>query len=192
MMTDFLADFYDEAESPLDAYEGYLLTTETLFKRSAWDRMVMEHQGRFAKYRIEFHYLPDDERIVAKCYSEMMLDVEYEALAAPLILKINRGLSYGHFDMTVAGHPVFKHALNLRGVDERVAVEEMEIFRDQAVAAFDQRYPALSVMRNHMKRLADAGFVLEMDDFLPAVNDNPHEGGAQNLTLALMDVKGEG
>lgn len=186
-MNDFLADFYDEAESPVDAYEAFLLTTETIYSRSAWDRVVLDQLGRFAGYKLEFLYLPDDGHIVARCWGDLMLDPEYEALAAPLILKINRGLAMGHFDMAPTGHPVLKHSLCVAGLDEKSVVARLEEFRTRAVALFDQSYAALSVMQNHMKRLAEAGFVLEMDDFLPAVNDN-----AGHLSFALMDVKGEG
>lgn len=195
MIEDFLADFYDEVDTPLDAYEAFLLTTECLYKRPNWDRLVMNVSGRYAKYRIEFLWLPEDERMVATCLSEIMLNPDYETLAAPLFLKINRSLPFGHFDMNMAGHPVFKHSYSIKHANAQISMEELEEFRESAVKFFDKHYAALSMMNNHMRRLADAGFVLEMDDFLPAVNDNPDaepSSQQQDFALALMDVQGEG
>ena len=200
IMNDFLADFYDEVDTPLDAYEAFLLTTDYLYTRPNWDRLVMNVSGRYAKYRVEFQWLPDDERMVATCLSEIMLDPDYETLVAPLFLKINRSLPFGHFDINVAGNPVFKHSYSTKHLNTQVTMEELDDFRVAAVKFFDRHYAALSVMNNHMRRLADAGFVLEMDDFLPAVpavNDNPdditiHNNQQQDFALALMDVQGEG
>lgn len=193
-MDDFLGEFFEDSESPMDSYEAFLLTTETLYKRVAWDRILMEQPSRFAKLRIEAYHIPHDEQInmQALC-SDMIFEQDYEALSAPLIMKLNRQQSYGHFIVNEAGHVVFKNGISLRGKDDEVIIREIEAFREKAKIVFENRYAALSVMENHLKRLSDAGFTLEMDDFLPAVNDNP-DGTLQSATLnlAMMDIKGEG
>jgi len=195
-MNDFLADFYEESENPIDSYEAFLLTTELLFKRVAWDRIIMDQPARFSPLRVEMHFMPHDERIVAQCLcSEMFFHQDYEALSAPLIMKINRQQSYGHFFLNDAGHVVFRQSISLRDKEDACVIRELEEFRGQAISVFEQRHAALSVMKNHLKRLADAGFMLDMDDFLPAVNDNPNmvpTASTMNMNLALMDIKGEG
>jgi hypothetical protein len=191
---DFLSDFYDEVENPLDAVEAYLLTTPRLYKRRAWDRLSFSSEGRFTEYRVEASYLPDDERVLISVRSNMIFDAEYDMLLSQLIRKINRGLTFGYFDVDDAGFPVFNHSLSLRHMDEQGVVEEVNQTAQQGASALDSAYPALSVMHNHLRRLSDAGFVLEMDDFLPAMNDDsPQQNAANNsFDFALMDVKGEG
>lgn len=192
-MNDFLADFYEETDNPMDSYEAFLLTTELLFKRVAWDRLILDQEGRFSSLRLEMHYMPHENRIVAQALnSEMIFDQDYEALSAPLIMKINRDQSYGHFYLNDAGHVVFRQAISLHSKEDEAVVTELEEFRSQAKNAYEQRYAALSVMKNHLKRLAEAGFMLDMDDFLPDVNDNPTAYQSSSMNLALMDIQGEG
>jgi hypothetical protein len=193
-MNDFLGEFFEESESPMDSYEAFLLTTETLYKRTAWDRVLLDQPSKYANLRIDISFIPQDEQIVLQALcSDMIFDQDYEALSAPLIMKLNRQQSYGHFVLNEAGHVVFKYAISLKGKEDEILVSEIEEFREKATTIYENRYAALSVMKNHLKRLSDAGFMLEMDDFLPAVNDNPDwSSQSSTLNLAMMDIKGEG
>lgn len=196
-MDDFLSEFYDDVDNPIDMFEAFLLTKECLFKRVAWDRLIITQSTRFCELRQEAHYVAHDDRIILQSFiSDMILDPEYEALSAPLLMKINREQSYGHFYLNEAGHVVFKHSISAIDKEADALIDEIEEFRTLAVSVFERRYAALSVLKNHLKRLSEAGFVLDMDDFLPAINDNQSHINDQKqnngMALAFMDIQGEG